>query len=104
MLLSSQTRDPITAAAVLRLQKQVGLNPLNVRKWDEAELAEIIKPVGFYRMKGGYLKKISVILGELYDDDIPRRLEELIQLPGIGPKMVRFELFLVLVFVIYMSI
>lgn len=43
-------------------------------------------------MKAGYLKRISVILGEKYDDDIPNSFEELVKLPGIGPKMVGYNI------------
>ena len=88
LLLSSQTKDPITAGAVRRLQTTVGLTPASIRAQEESVLAELIKPVGFYRMKAGYLKKISVILGYEHKDDIPDNFEELIKLPGIGPKMV----------------
>ena len=88
LLLSSQTKDPITAGAVRRLQSTVGLTPASIRAQEDSVLAELIKPVGFYRMKAGYLKKISVILGYEHKDDIPDNFEELIKLPGIGPKMV----------------
>lgn len=33
--------------------------------------------------------QVSAILKEKYDGDIPRTFEELMELPGIGPKMVR---------------
>ena len=91
MLLSSQTRDAVTATAIKKLQvlPSGGLTPANIRSINPDALAELLKPVGFYRMKAGYLKKIATILGEEYDDDIPDSVEELIKLPGIGPKMVR---------------
>lgn len=87
LLLSSQTKDPITAGAVKRLQETVGLTPFNIRKTSDTVLADLIKPVGFYRMKAGYLKKIADLL-EQNDDHIPGTIEELVKLPGIGPKMV----------------
>lgn len=34
--------------------------------------------------------QVCAILKEKYDGDIPRTFEELMDLPGIGPKMVRF--------------
>lgn len=88
LLLSSKTKDPITAGAVKRLQATVGLRPAKIREEKEEVLADLIKPVGFYRMKAGYLKKIATILGDSYEDDIPGSIEELVKLPGIGPKMV----------------
>ncbi len=91
LLLSSQTKDPVTAAAIKRLQKETELTPEAIRLCEEGDLAELIKPVGFYRMKAKYLKRISVILGEEYSDDIPKSVTELVKLPGIGPKMVNDE-------------
>ena len=34
-----------------------------------------------------YLKKTANILQDKYDNDIPDNVEELCQLPGVGPKM-----------------
>lgn len=34
-----------------------------------------------------YIKKTSQILKEKYDGDIPGSLDELLKLPGVGPKM-----------------
>lgn len=43
--------------------------------------------VGFYTRKASNLKKIANICLVKYDGDIPSSLEELLSLPGIGPKM-----------------
>ena len=93
LLLSSQTRDPMTAAAVKRLQTDLkgGLCPSSIRATEESILAELIRPVGFYRVKAGYLKRICERL-EGAGDEIPRSVDELTKLPGIGPKMVISEL------------
>lgn len=34
--------------------------------------------------------QVCAILKEKYDGDIPRTFEDLMEMPGIGPKMVRF--------------
>jgi endonuclease-3 len=34
-----------------------------------------------------YLKKTAQILKEKYNSDIPPTLKELMELPGVGPKM-----------------
>ncbi|RWS17679.1 endonuclease III-like protein 1 [Dinothrombium tinctorium] len=86
LLLSSQTKDTTTFAAMNRL-KQRGLSIESICEIDESELGELIKPVGFWRTKAKHLKKVAEILRESYDGDIPRSLEELTKLPGIGPKM-----------------
>ena len=92
LLLSSQTRDPITAGAVRRLQIDLkgGLCPASIRGTEESRLADLIKPVGFYRVKAGYLKRIADKL-EVSGDEIPKGVDDLIKLPGIGPKMVKNE-------------
>lgn len=43
--------------------------------------------VGFYTRKASNMKKIAKICLMKYDGDIPSSLEELLLLPGIGPKM-----------------
>lgn len=88
LLLSSQTKDEVTAAAVERLKKlPKGLNVPCILETKEDTLAEIIKPVGFYRRKAKSLKAIAKILADDYNQDIPHTAEELMSLPGIGPKM-----------------
>jgi len=86
LLLSSQTRDEVTFGAVRRLQ-QLPLVPGVIAKESEEKLAELIKPVGFYRRKAASLKNLSQILVDQYKEDIPTELKDLLGLPGIGPKM-----------------
>lgn len=43
--------------------------------------------MGFYTRKASNMKKIANICLSKYDGDIPSTLEDLLQLPGIGPKM-----------------
>lgn len=43
--------------------------------------------VGFYTRKASNLKKIAKICLLKYGGDIPSTLDELLLLPGIGPKM-----------------
>jgi endonuclease-3 len=53
---------------------------------DRAELAELIRPTGFYRNKATTLIKLGAVLVERFDGELPRTLEELVTLPGIGRK------------------
>lgn len=85
-MLSSQTKDQVTFAAMTRL-KEKGLTVQAMLDVDEKELGELIKPVGFYTRKATFIKKVAAILREKYDDDIPRTVEDLCALPGVGPKM-----------------
>ncbi|KAG4126032.1 hypothetical protein ERO13_D10G133000v2 [Gossypium hirsutum] len=65
-LLSSQTKDHVTHGAIQHLSQNCLLTPDAIDKADEATIKDLIYP---------------------YDGDIPSSLEELLLLPGIGPKM-----------------
>ncbi|KAH9417332.1 Endonuclease III-like protein 1 [Dermatophagoides pteronyssinus] len=86
LMLSSQTKDQITYAAMNRL-RQHNLSIEFIDKISCNELMQLIKPVGFYRRKAEYLKQTAKILMEKYDSDIPETIDELKKLPGVGPKM-----------------
>lgn len=86
LMLSSQTKDEINHAACLRL-RAAGLSPRMIVDIDPDSLANLIKPVGFWRRKIEYLKRTSQILLDNYDGDIPDTVEKLCDLPGVGPKM-----------------
>ena len=86
LMLSSQTKDQVTYEAMRRL-KENDLTVQNILKMSEDKIGELIKPVGFWKKKAGYIKKATVICHEQYADDIPSTVEELVKLPGVGPKM-----------------
>jgi endonuclease-3 len=86
LMLSSQTKDEINNAAVLRL-RNAGLSPDMIISIDDDKLGDLIKPVGFWRKKIVYLKKACHIIKNEYNGDIPDTVEGLCSLPGVGPKM-----------------
>ncbi|XP_063229476.1 endonuclease III-like protein 1 isoform X2 [Bacillus rossius redtenbacheri] len=86
LMLSSQTKDQVTFAAMQRL-RQHGLTVPGVLATDDETLGRLIYPVGFWKTKVKYIKRTSQILKEEYDEDIPGSVEELCKLPGVGPKM-----------------
>nr|CAH7752596.1 unnamed protein product [Callosobruchus chinensis] len=86
LMLSSQTKDHVTFAAMQRLISH-GCNIDNILGTSNEELGELIKPVGFWKKKVVYIKKTSLILKEQYNNDIPNTIEDLCKLPGVGPKM-----------------
>ncbi|XP_046852375.1 endonuclease III-like protein 1 [Xenia sp. Carnegie-2017] len=86
LMLSSQTKDQVTYEAMRRLKKN-NLTIDNVLKMTEEKIGELIKPVGFWKKKAGYIKRATEICHAEYADDIPPTVEELIKLPGVGPKM-----------------
>ncbi|XP_053132091.1 endonuclease III-like protein 1 isoform X2 [Hemicordylus capensis] len=86
LMLSSQTKDQVTSAAMTRLREH-GLTVDNVLQTDDATLGRLIYPVGFWKNKVKYIKQTAAILKRDYAGDIPQTVAELLKLPGVGPKM-----------------
>ncbi|CAN0311228.1 unnamed protein product [Lampetra fluviatilis] len=86
LMLSSQTKDQVTSAAMARLRGH-GLTPLNVAGTDDATLGRLIYPVGFWKTKVGFIRRTTELLLAQFGGDIPRSVPELVKLPGVGPKM-----------------
>lgn len=53
---------------------------------DRDELERLIRPTGFFRNKAGALLGLGAALVERHGGEVPARLEDLVQLPGIGRK------------------
>jgi len=53
---------------------------------DRTGLEELIRPTGFYRNKTSSLIGLGAALVERFDGEVPRRLADLVTLPGIGRK------------------
>ncbi|KAJ5280524.1 Endonuclease III conserved site-2 [Penicillium angulare] len=114
LMLSSQTKDTVTAVAMQRLHTELGqgaeatmdtvkiksedddkdsatkdstLNLENILAVSPTKLNELIRTVGFHNNKTKYIKAAALILRDQHDGDIPPTPEELMSLPGVGPKM-----------------
>ncbi|ORB00604.1 endonuclease III [Mycolicibacter minnesotensis] len=59
---------------------------LDYAQADRTELEELIRPTGFYRNKAAALTKLGQTLVERFDGELPRTMEELVSLPGVGRK------------------
>ncbi|XP_007528154.1 endonuclease III-like protein 1 [Erinaceus europaeus] len=86
LMLSSQTKDQVTAGAMQRLRAR-GLTVDSILQTDDHTLGTLIYPVGFWRTKVKYIKQTCAILQQRYGGDIPGSVAELVALPGVGPKM-----------------
>uniref|UniRef100_H2ZQ65 Endonuclease III homolog n=1 Tax=Ciona savignyi TaxID=51511 RepID=H2ZQ65_CIOSA len=86
LMLSSQTKDHVTYAAMSRLI-EYGLTIENMIEISEEKLGELIYPVGFWKKKVKFLKQAFLMIREEFDGDIPTSVESLVKLPGVGPKM-----------------
>ena len=53
---------------------------------DLKELEQDIKSTGFYRNKAKNIKKCCQLLVEKYNSQVPRTMEELLELPGVARK------------------
>eukprot|EP00796_Vickermania_ingenoplastis_P000652 gene653-369_t len=86
LMLSSQTKDEVTAEAMNSLIR-VGLTPPSIRSMRPEKLNRLISKVGFHNNKTKYIKSVVEILLDKYDGAPPVTYEELVLLPGVGPKM-----------------
>mmetsp|Transcript_13044 Transcript_13044/g.33303 ORF Transcript_13044/g.33303 Transcript_13044/m.33303 type:complete len:297 (+) Transcript_13044:263-1153(+) len=86
LMLSSQTKDPVTFEAMQNLKRH-GCTAQNIINTPDSVLNELIKKVGFHNKKTTYIKQATQILLDKYDGDIPPSIEEMCKLPGVGPKM-----------------
>lgn len=89
LMLSSQTKDTVTAAAMRNLQEKLpgGLTLDSLLTVEPAELNRLIEKVGFHNNKTKYIKAAAIILRDQHHGDIPDTAVDLIALPGVGPKM-----------------
>ena len=61
-------------------------NPKDMIKLSTSEIRKIIKPIGLSPSKSVAIDKLSKILIEKYNGNVPRTFEELEELPGVGHK------------------
>jgi endonuclease-3 len=50
------------------------------------ELEQDIRRIGLYRNKASHIQKLSRLLIDEYDSQVPEKHEELVKLPGVGRK------------------
>jgi len=86
LMLSSQTRDQITHAAMLRLRAH-GCSLTNILNTSDEKLGELIFPVSFWKTKVKNIKRTAEMIRDTFNSDIPKTSEDLCKLPGVGPKM-----------------
>lgn len=53
---------------------------------DISELEKLIHPCGFYKTKAKHLKECAEKIVSEYNGEVPKSMEELVKLPGIGRK------------------
>lgn len=53
---------------------------------DQAELEEEVRPTGFFRQKAFAIRRTAQKLVDQHGGQVPRKMEELLQLPGVARK------------------
>jgi len=84
-ILSLRTKDAVTEAASHRLLARAP-TPEILSSLSIQEIEHLIYPVGFYHTKARNLLKTCRILLQSYRGKIPRSMDELLDLPGVGRK------------------
>lgn len=85
-ILSARTKDACTAGAVKRLFAAGGNTPEGLDRIPRERIEKLIYPVGFFRDKARHLKELPGKLRERFAGVLPKTVEELCELPGVGRK------------------
>ena len=85
VILSAQCTDARVNIVTKELFKVVK-EPADIRKMNQETLEKYIKSTGFYKNKAKNIKLNAEMMLDKYKDIIPKKLEELIELPGVGRK------------------
>jgi endonuclease III len=84
-ILSLRTKDKVTGAASRRLLARAP-TPEAIAALPIPEIEQLIFPVGFYHTKARSLVETCCILVRNFGGQVPRDMEALLQLPGVGRK------------------
>jgi endonuclease III len=84
-ILSAQTTDVRVNQVTPTLFKRY-LTAADYAAADRSEMEELLRPTGFFRAKTDSLIKLGQALVDKYDGVLPRKLDQLVALPGIGRK------------------
>ena len=90
-ILSARTKDACTAGAVKRLfnteaRRHRAFTAESLERLSQREIEKLIYPVGFYHDKARHLKALPKVLKEKFGGILPKTVEELCELPGVGRK------------------
>lgn len=85
VIMSAQSTDEQVNRVTDKLFKVAG-TPEDFAVMDLDELAELIKGVGIHRNKAKNIKKLSQVLLDEYNSQVPDSFDDLLKLPGVGRK------------------
>jgi len=84
-MLSARTKDEVTAVAAARLFEQA-VDAEQLADLSREDIERLIYPVGFYKSKSAHLLETARILIDRYSGVVPKTIDELVKLPGVGRK------------------
>ena len=84
-ILSAQCTDKRVNIVTKTLFKKYK-TPEDYAKADIKELEQDIRSTGFYHNKARHIKKCCQMLIEKFDSQVPKTMEELLELPGVARK------------------
>ncbi len=84
-VLSQRTRDEVTDRATKKLFSKYK-TPAALASADVGDIEELIREVGFYRVKAPRIKKIALIIQSEFKGKLPGEMDILLSLPGVGRK------------------
>lgn len=84
-IMSARTRDEVTIVVAEKLFKKYQTpKKLGSAKIDEVK--KVIRPVNFFNNKAKNVKNCAKALAEEYGGEVPKNIEKLVKLPGVGRK------------------
>jgi endonuclease-3 len=84
-IISLRTKDEVTGAASARLFR-LARTPEELAHLPVAKIERTIYPAGFYKVKAGRIKKISIDILERFHGRVPNTIDDLLTLEGVGRK------------------
>lgn len=94
LMLSLQTKDEVNFDAMKKLRDgllakghPMGLTLESMLTLSTTEIDAFIAKVGFHNRKAVYIYQACRLLEEKFDGDVPKTIDGLVSLPGVGPKM-----------------
>jgi endonuclease-3 len=91
LILSQRTKDIAVFQAINKI-KDTGFTCEKLSQLKEGEIRKLISGVSFYKNKAIYIKNMISIIKNFYQYDPPEIPQDVINLPGMGPKMTEIYL------------
>ena len=91
-MLSAQTTDERVNIVTQKLFKKYR-TPEDYANVDIKELEQDIRSTGFYHNKARNLKKCCQLLVEKYNSQVPKTMDEMLELPGVARKTANIVLY-----------